>query len=170
VKKWRRYTYCTFTWYFPHWPSFLGLLKTNPTHLYRSTFKVSVLWNSECHVSNEKEGPWLFRGFVGAKTTELYGAMGIIINHYNDPYYTTSIMESKSFFFFVAQILGTCFQRWVFSSLSDRWDAPSLHVPETRKKGADTYFICIFFCCNCRNTISTTLYTTIKPQNIHLHA
>ena len=56
-----------------------------PTHL--PTIKTSF------HMSNEKNPGWL--GYIGDYTTQL----GIIINHYKDPYYTTSIMESHKGFF-----------------------------------------------------------------------
>ena len=35
-------------------------------------------------LSNSKKGPWLFRGFVGDEILPSY--VGIIINHYKDPY------------------------------------------------------------------------------------
>ena len=48
-----------------------------------------------------KKGPWLFRVFLGDQKLPSY--MGIIINHYKDPYKPTSIMESRRVFF-VAQM------------------------------------------------------------------
>ena len=36
----------------------------------------------------------------------LHSYMGITINHYKDPYSTTSTMESKKFFFFVAHVFS----------------------------------------------------------------
>ena len=42
----------------------------------------------ETQVNNEKKGPWLFRGFVGDEILPSY--IGILINHYKDPYYRGS--------------------------------------------------------------------------------
>ena len=46
-----------------------------------------------CLWLGEKNLRWL--GYIGDYTNY----MGIIISHYKDPYETTSIMESKTFFF-----------------------------------------------------------------------
>ena len=50
------------------------------------------------HVSNEKK-TWLFRVYRGLYMVILPSYVWIIINHYEDPYYPTSIMERKLFFF-----------------------------------------------------------------------
>ena len=48
----------------------------------------------------------LFRGHVSFQGSILSSFFGIIKNHYKDPYSTTSTMDSKAGFFFVA--LVTC--------------------------------------------------------------
>ena len=48
------------------------------------------------HVSHDKKGHWLVSVYQGII---LSSNMGIIINYYKDPYWPTSIMESRRFFF-----------------------------------------------------------------------
>ena len=52
-------------------------------------------------LSNEKRAPGYLL-YIGDEILPSY--IGIIIHHYKDPYKPTSIMESRSFFFFVAQM------------------------------------------------------------------
>ena len=53
-------------------------------------------------MSHEKRAPgWL--GYIGDEKLPSY--MGIIINHYKDPYQPTSIMESRRVFFVVQMAL-----------------------------------------------------------------
>ena len=59
----------------------------------------------DLHLSNEKRAPSCLR-YTGDEI--LPGCVGILINHYKDPYETISIMESKTFFFFVAQLKLSC--------------------------------------------------------------
>ena len=64
--------------------------------------KVSVTWSKAVEdSSHQKKGPWLqlvglYRGW---NPTQLYIYIGIKINHYKDPYYPASIIESRRLFF-----------------------------------------------------------------------
>ena len=52
---------------------------------------------SRCSIEQWKKGPLVDKGIKGII---LHSYMGIVINHHNeDPYQTTSIMESKAGFF-----------------------------------------------------------------------
>ena len=62
-------------------------------------------------MSHEKRDPgWL--DYIGDDILPSY--IGIVINDYKDPYERTSIMESRSFFCFVAQFMIPFFERFVF--------------------------------------------------------
>ena len=67
-----------------------------------------------------KKGPWLVALFRGWNTTLCY--IGIIIDHYKDPYKPTSIMESKKCFF---RGSGKSGSKWI----SFRCDLFWLHHP-----------------------------------------
>ena len=55
---------------------------------------VAVTSRGRTPLSNEKNHGWL--GYIGDDILPSY--IGIVINHYKDPYKPTSIMESRSFF------------------------------------------------------------------------
>jgi len=69
---------------------------------------------TEDFFGNEKRAPdWL--GYIGDEIPPNY--IGIMINHYNDPYQATSTTESRRVFF-VAQLkfcFGSSLIRWWFS-------------------------------------------------------
>ena len=58
------------------------------------------VWSSQCEL-HEKRNPGCL-GFIGDEILPSY--VGIMINHYKDPYKATNIMESKAGFFSVAHM------------------------------------------------------------------
>ena len=65
---------------------------------HRSTHRLATVTSVGGFHSSANPGYLLY---IGDYTTQLYG--DYFINHYKDPYQTTSIMESRMFFF-VAQL------------------------------------------------------------------
>ena len=78
-------------------------------------------------MSNEKRAPGYLLYIVDEK---LPSYMGIIMNHYKDPYQSTSIMESKRVFF-VAQMVYRFFGALRISWDPDQWKG--LLEPEFRR-------------------------------------
>ena len=70
-----------------------------------------MLWSKQSlrvkniHLSNEKNPGCL--GYIGDDMLPSYGYVGIIINHYNDPYEPTSIMKCRWWVLITAHLKKT---------------------------------------------------------------